>query len=434
MFDFDADGALPAQQDADDQDMPPATANEGCGHGLCDCCERSPRAPRCRFGRECKKALNNVTASEKRKLKADPNNETLLAEKAHFDEVRKKGGAPLHAIILIYRSQTEQSQGSCRKRASTFDLSHELEELRLEQSTRNGVSLLYMTQTRWLQVAQEKHGKSASEAQDDWDKALKTTPLCKRRGQGKAMKLPMPDEEFIVGETKASHSKAMQLTSKGSKVKSGFDLNKAAMNIESGSFAMNDPFFKGSGSVLMDAASAANMSLAPDSKFGSSSALQQTLGTPEKGGADDEKKKKAYDLLAAKNRCRLKLREDLKKIREGLAKLSQESEALLVQRASSAEYACYAETLKQRLSLVCCASVEIADADLQSLSSVEAVLQRCLQMSKSQKLSQEVMDGISAVLGLIDCLHNWRPEEGSPTQQAGLADAVAKVGHSFKAT
>ena len=126
----------------------------------------------------------------------------------------------------------------------------------------------------------------------------------------------------------------------------------------------------------------------------------------------------------------MKLREDLKKIREGLAKLSQESEALLVQHASSAEYACYVETLKQRLSLVCCASVEIADADLQSLSSVEAVL----QMSKSQKLSQEVMDGVSAVLGLIDCLQHWRPEEGSPTQQAGLADAVAKVHQVMAAT
>ena len=49
-------------------------------------------------------------------------------------------------------------------------------------------------------------------------------------------------------------------------------------------------------------------------------------------------------------------------------------------------------------------------------------------------LCEDVRDDFPYVLGLIDCLHNWRPEEGSPTQQAGLADAVAKVGHSFKAT
>ena len=260
------------------------------------------------------------------------------------------------------------------------------------------------------------------------------TPAAKQRGSGKGLKIPMPDEEYIREETKATHSKSIQMSSKASKIKAGFDLGKAAGNLDMGGFALNDPFFKGSGSALVEAASVGNMSLSPDAKMGSSLTLQQALGVPEKPGPDEEKekkKKKKYDLLAAKNRCRVKLGEDMKKINSSLGALVEESEKLLVEHAQSQEYACYVETLKQRLTLVYCACATVGPRDVANASAIEKVVRECLKHTAKQEFGPDVSAQFQCLFELQACLKGFHPDEDIEAEQAGLAEVVAKVGVTF---
>ena len=328
--------------------------------------------------------------------------------------------------MLSYRSQTEKSSGSGKKRASTFDMSTELEELRMEQSLANGVQLLYMTQQHWLLVANEKHGKSASEAQEEWEATLKRTPAHKQRGSGKNLKLPMPDEEY----NKSAPSKAFQM-SKASKIKDGVDMAKGASSLDHGSFALNEPFFKGSGSLLTEAAAMASMNVSPDSKTpGSSVALQQAVGKPDKQAADKKKKKK-FDVLAARNRCQTKLKDDFKKLRGGLTNLMKEGQDLLAKRAGCTEYACYIKILKQRLSLVEATSANVEFDDVRSVADVQKLAAACFDASKLE-LSKDVLNQVATVQDVLAAAEAYKPESADhESQKATLEQNVQKLGQCF---
>ena len=425
-FEFDEDGDaailqadvnVPAAGEEADRDVNDSS--------LCACCERSPRVAKCKFGKECKKALNNVTSAQAKKFKADPKNPDVIKEHEHWEQVRKAGGAPLNAIIMSYRAQSEASRGSGNKRTSSFDLSQELEELRVSQSTTSGCQLLYMTQTRWMQVAAEKHGKSASEAKDDWDKALRTLPEYKQRGKGKSLKLPMPDEEYIRGEHTTSHSKAHIFSKKEKKLKEGgANLARVADGLQNGAFDLNDPLFKGTGNAIAEGAALAGMSVVSPSKTaGSSSDLQQALGAKGSGkGKDGGKtenptKKKRYDLLAAKNKCRVKLAEDLKKARETLTKLVAEGETLAATHAASEHYECYVATLKQRLLLV-----------------TEAAIKRVV--GPSVEPAPDFLLGYGECLGLLAAVrqHDFNVTGDEATSQLGvLRSKLSQVAKTFPA-
>ena len=93
MFDFcNADGEAGEPEGA--EQLAEETEHDGADGALCECCERSPRVAKCKFGRECKKALNKITSDENKKLKARPKDPKVVADKQQFDQIRKQGGAP----------------------------------------------------------------------------------------------------------------------------------------------------------------------------------------------------------------------------------------------------------------------------------------------------------------------------------------------------
>ena len=75
----------------------------------------------------------------------------------------------------------------------------------------------------------------------------------------KQLKLPMPDEEYVKTENKATHSKAFEMAGKSSKIQSDLDMNKIAENLEQGGFDLSDQLFKANGSIAEEAGRLAGM-------------------------------------------------------------------------------------------------------------------------------------------------------------------------------
>ena len=117
----------------------------------------------CKYGEECQKALNNIAADESKHYTASPENDQIQADHADFLQLRKTGEPKQHALILSSRKKTASSCGSGKKRQSTFDLTSELEEMRVEQVAASGAKLAYMHYERWLKVAKKKHNLSMAE-------------------------------------------------------------------------------------------------------------------------------------------------------------------------------------------------------------------------------------------------------------------------------
>ena len=117
---------------------------------------------------------------------------------------------------------------------------------------------------------------------------------------------------------------------------------------------------------------------------------KQIEGAPDpKAKPGTKGKKKTCDVYAAKNRCRLKLKDDMKKMHDGLQKLLKESEAVLVQHAQSLEYECYINTLKQRAVLVKSVLVSFSEEVLRCTTKIQATI-HC-QVSPTLQLKTEVM-------------------------------------------
>ena len=442
-FSFDNEGGMdmPAE-DSEAQAQAQETGPDVCALGLCSCCERSPRVPKCKFGRECKKALNNITSDEAKKFKADPKNPDRIKEHEQLQKLKKEGGEALNRVIMSYRAQMESSKKSGSKRRGTFELSHELEQLRVEQSVGEGVQLLYMTHRRWLEVAAKKHGKNTSEAQADWDKTLRNLPLHKQRGKGAQLKLPMPDEEYIRGENTTTHGKTFEMASKNSKITDkGLDMAQISADLHKGGFDLQDSLFKGAGAALSSSASLAGMDLTSPSKTESASmaSLQQSIGGSgsstgqAKAKAKPDSKKKRYDLLAAKNRCRAKLLDDLKKTREGFKQLVKEADDLILTHANSSEYDCYVSTLKQRLQLVRSALTSFVPADVESARSIQTAVTSA--MGDGFELRQVVTQKFHALIELKNVSCSFDPaltDVAAKAQQSALGKVVANVGKVFE--
>ena len=441
-FDFSAEGdgdCEAAQADVASAEAADEGDGDGKGSGstLCECCEQSPKVAKHRFGKECKKALDNVTKRETKNYKANPTDEKIAKDHKYFQEVKKKGGGPLHRVIMNYRAQSDESKGSGHIRNTQFDLSKELEELRVSQSTINGVQLLYMTHERWMTVAAEKHSKSAREAQDDWDKALKTVPKHKRRGSGRQLKLPMPDEEYVKGEHATTHSRMQLFSSKDKKIKDP-DINEISDSLATSGFELGDDFFKTSGALIQSQSSLAEMSVVSPSKAqGSSSALlQQSLGSEDKKQKATEenpqpKRTKRYDLLAAKNRCRVKLTEDFKKVREQLTALTKQAEELLQEHATSKDYECYVDTLKQRLNLVKSATAIYIEKDVESVEAAKAAVKNVLGQEPDDTFSV----GVNCCLKfetLIAKLDVTLKDDDAKAQDSQLKESISQLAKAFK--
>ncbi|CAE7781235.1 unnamed protein product, partial [Symbiodinium sp. CCMP2456] len=439
-FDFSAevhegDGDEAAQ--ADDASVAEAAdeGNRSTGSTLCECCEQSPKVAKQRFGKECKKALDNVTKRESRNFKASPKDEKVAKDHKYFQEVKKKGGGPLHRIIMNYRAQSDESKGSGHSRNSHFDLSKELEELRVSQSTINGVQLLYMTHERWMTVAAEKHSKTAREAQDDWDKALKAVPKHKRRGSGRQLKLPMPDEEYVKGEHAATHSRMHVFASKDKKIKDP-DLKEIGDSLATSGFELGDDFFKNSGALVQSQSSLADMNIVSPSKAqGSSSALlQQSLVSEEKKQKGDEKtskKTKRYDLLAAKNRCRVKINDDFKKVREQLTALTKQAEELLQEHAASKDYECYVDTLRQRLNLVKSATAIYLEKDVESVEAATAAVKDVLGEEPPDATFSVGVTCCLKFANLIDKVDVTLKDDDAKGQDTQLKESISHLAKAF---
>ena len=149
---------------------------------LCACCKEEKRVDKNIFGKECKKALNNV---ENREVKETGRKGERWAK---WVEVKRTGGPVLNAILLAYRESCQESKGKGHKRGN-FDFATHYEELRSIAKVETGEKLVYMTLVKWLKVAQEDHGYDAKQAKDLWNKKNKMLPQHKKkkeRGQGVA--------------------------------------------------------------------------------------------------------------------------------------------------------------------------------------------------------------------------------------------------------
>ena len=320
---------------------------------LCSACEKSPRAARAIYGTECKKALNNITSDAKKKLAAYPNDPAVKEEHAQFNKIKKEGGPALTALILSYRAKTEPSSGSGKRRKSSFNLGTEMEEMKTEQKAGMGARLVYMHYARWLVVAKKKRNLGAAEAQRQWEETMRNTPNQLVKGTKDDPRLPMPDEEYIFGETNASHSKSVQLTSKPDK---NLDVGESMKALQQGAFGMNDGLFSQSGGqVLTDVSRAGGIAL-PSSGAGRASSKALTSGQGQDSKAEKEKKedkkRKRYDLMAAKNRCESKALADWQKVDACMKESLTEARKLLAEHKNSTDYKSYVGTLADREKLI----------------------------------------------------------------------------------
>ena len=158
-FSFMADGdELASDAPDDEEDEPTASAPPASSSGktakanaanaektssdICECCENSPKAQRCRYGPECKKALNNITQDMKKRSKNASAESQVAKEQEEFNVIRKEAGARLHALMLSYRRKSDASVKQGKRRNSSFNFTQELEELRVEQEVALGAKLV----------------------------------------------------------------------------------------------------------------------------------------------------------------------------------------------------------------------------------------------------------------------------------------------------
>ena len=373
-FSFMADGDELASDAPDDEgDEPTASAPPASSSGktakanaanaektssdICECCENSPKAQRCRYGPECKKALNNITQDMKKRSKNASAESQVAKEQEEFNVICKEAGARLHALMLSYRRKSDASVKQGKRRNSSFNFTQELEELRVEQEVALGAKLVYMNYQRWCKVAKSKHGMSVQDADRQWNETMQSTSKRLRRGSAEDPRLPMPDEEYISAEQKQIHAKSIVLSNKAEKNK---DLDASIAGRSKGHFGANDKFFSATGGeVIADSARSGGIDFKMSSESaGSQDRLKaiQDKGQPAAGqdGKPDEKekKRKRYDIMAAHNRCRDKLVSEWNKMCETVSANLVDGTKLLEEHKKSGDYQGYLETIEHRTALM----------------------------------------------------------------------------------
>ena len=240
------------------------------------------------------------------------------------------------------------------------------------------------------------------------------------------------------GEHATTHSRMQVFSSKDKKIKDP-DINEISDSLATSGFELGDDFFKNSGTLLQSQSSLAEMSVVSPSKAqGSSSALlQQSLGSEDKkqkGAGEKEpppRKTKRYDLLAAKNRCRVKLTEDFKKVREQLTALTKQAEELLQEHATSKDYECYVDTLKQRLNLVKSATAIYIEKDVESVEAATAAVKNVLGEEPDDTFSV----GVNCCLkfeNLIAKLDVTLKDDDAKAQDLQLKESISHLAKACK--
>ena len=150
---------------------------------------------------------------------------------------------------------------------------------------------------------------------------------------------PCRTKSTFFGETSASHSKSVQLASKSDK---SLDVGESMKALQQSAFGMNDgSFSQAGGQVLTDVSRAGGIAF-PSSGAGPAFSKTLTSGQGQDSKAEQEKKedkkRKRYDLMAAKNRCESKALADWQKVEGGIKESLTEARKLLAERKNSADY------------------------------------------------------------------------------------------------
>ena len=172
---------------------------------LCICCADEPKVERSSYGKECKKAYNNIEKQEAKETQKK-------GERwQRWQETKRCGGAKLNAIIMKYRDTVEASRGSGVKRGK-FDLAYHFEQMDSVAKVGSGEKLVYMPFSKWYKHGPKELGLDIQETKQMWLRKKKTLPQSQHRKTSKGvLLLPMPYEIFIVGENSTEHRKGMRL-------------------------------------------------------------------------------------------------------------------------------------------------------------------------------------------------------------------------------
>ena len=244
---------------------------------MCSCCGEEERVAKSLFGKECKRAVNNVENKEAK----ETGKKGERWEK--WQRAKKSGGGPLHAIIMAYRHACKESQGRGKDRGgANFDFAYHYEQVLSRSKVTTGEKLVYMTLKRWLKIAWKTQEMAAKVAQKKWDQKEKQTPPYqqKKNSQGVLM-LPMPTETFIVGSNSAEHIKGMQLQTANQKKLDEKKISDLEKKVSAGQLGFGDKAFAkvGGAELLGNAQTGLSVAFAPDADclFGTGPSFRTSL-------------------------------------------------------------------------------------------------------------------------------------------------------------
>lgn len=446
----DGDGGVtkPLSKDATSDTQTAASSKSGCAEQLCACCGQETRVPKCIYGPECKKALNNIDKQE-----ATATNPPRSGPRwKRWQETKRQGGPKLNGVIMAYRKTCQESQGSGKSRGK-YDFVRSLEEMKVSTEVAQGSKLRYMTLARWLTHAQEEFDMSVTDAEKDWTEAERVTPASlKRQTKSGLLRLPMPYEEYITGEDAVQHSKALVVEEQHKKVNKE-TLGKLEKQTHLGQFGFNDAPFEDVGGRLFSKASCGEKPLFSGLRFGDQGHVQD-LGSlsggvpdapagagegsssagsgvaasvprpanpgPEPQPKPQPKRAKRYDVAANQNKLNERIEQDLmaacKKL---LTEVEGEKDKImgLLTNADLDKYHAYIVTMKARACLV--RMVLSTDSD------AEEKLRRHMEDLKSK---QEPMP----VEGAITCLSTAQASLKQKVREGKDEDSMKLVQNELK--
>ncbi len=229
---------------------------------LCLCCGEEPREEKTSFGKECKKAINNIERKEAKETNKQGDRWN------QWQEIKRKAGPALTAIVMSYFEECGKSQGSGNKRGTEgFDFAYHYERLESRAIVKTGEKLVYMPLTKWLKIAQKDHGLTAAVAKKQWEKKEKSLPKAQhKKNANDVLLLPMPSETFIVGANSQEHIKGMQLQGKTHKKPTEKQVQNMEKHVTSGHFGFSDQAFAkvGGGDLVNNAHTGLSLAFAPD--------------------------------------------------------------------------------------------------------------------------------------------------------------------------
>jgi hypothetical protein len=346
-FDDDACGASPAQlksapSETDDSVFESSTGSSGSSGsvvGSCFCCSQEVRAPKCVFGPECKKAMNNINNAEVK----------ITGKKGErweqWEATKKKGGPSLNSVIMNYRKQVGDAKGRGSSRGQ-FDIMLAYEEMKVTTQTRAGVKLVFMRYGWWLEIAQAQQGMLMADAVKQWDFTDRNCEEEHKKTKNGETWLAMPTEDYIVGENIAAHTKVMALQQKAVKKPSTEAIAAAETGLKQNHLGFGDKAFEscGGGSVLVTSRSGGSIHFSPHGKSlmcdGAGGDFRVAPGAKvdeEDGGQNKTKKNKNYDIAANRNLLQDKMQEGVDLQLSACGTASKEATDLALSFADDAE-------------------------------------------------------------------------------------------------